>query len=210
MKKVVIISYCRTPIGRFRSMLSQVPLNILGSTVIDGLLMKSKVDPKLIDEVIMGNVLSAGKGQNPARNAVLNSRLSCDVPATPLNTVCGSGLKSIQMAVSLIQTGNCDVVIAGGMESMSTAEHIISLREEKKFGDFEIKDSILVDGLTVAKDGYHMGITAEIIAEKYSITRETADEFAINSHSKYENNKKSMKTKLLKSVIMINCIKTMK
>jgi len=182
---VVIISACRTPVGKFQGSLSDLSATQLGAIVVREATKRAKLDPKQIDECIMGNVLSAGLGQNPARQAALFGGLSPEVSAMTVNKVCGSGLKSIALAAQAIQTGNSSVVVAGGMESMSNAPYLLpQARKGYRLGNAQIIDSMVHDGLWDIYNDYHMGITGENVAEKYRITREEQDQFALNSHRK--------------------------
>ena len=180
---VVIISACRTPVGKFQGSLSDLSATQLGAIVVREATKRAKLDPKQIDECIMGNVLSAGLGQNPARQAALFGGLSPEVSAMTVNKVCGSGLKAVALAAQAIQTGNSSVVVAGGMESMSNAPYLLpQARKGYRLGNAQIIDSMVHDGLWDIYNDYHMGITGENVAEKYGITREEQDQFALNSH----------------------------
>ena len=182
---VVIISACRTPVGKFQGSLSDLSATQLGAIVVRETTKRAKLDPKQIDECIMGNVISAGLGQNPARQAALFGGLSPEVSAMTVNKVCGSGLKSVALAAQAIQTGNSSVVVAGGMESMSNAPYLLpQARKGYRLGNAQIIDSMVNDGLWDIYNDYHMGITGENVAEKYGITREEQDQFALNSHRK--------------------------
>ena len=182
---VVIISACRTPVGKFQGSLSDLSATQLGAIVVREATKRAKLDPKQIDECIMGNVVSAGLGQNPARQAALFGGLSPEVSAMTVNKVCGSGLKAIALAAQAIQTGNSFVVVAGGMESMSNAPYLLpQARKGYRLGNAQIIDSMVHDGLWDIYNDYHMGITGENVAEKYGITREEQDQFALNSHRK--------------------------
>ena len=182
---VVIISACRTPVGKFQGSLSDLSATQLGAIVVREATKRARLDPKQIDECIMGNVVSAGLGQNPARQAALFGGLSPEVSAMTVNKVCGSGLKAIALAAQAIQTGNSFVVVAGGMESMSNAPYLLpQARKGYRLGNAQIIDSMVHDGLWDIYNDYHMGITGENVAEKYGITREEQDQFALNSHRK--------------------------
>ena len=182
---VVIISACRTPVGKFQGSLSDLSATQLGAIVVREATKRAKLDPKQIDECIMGNVLSAGLGQNPARQAALFGGLSPEVSAMTVNKVCGSGLKAVALAAQAIQTGNSSVVVAGGMESMSNAPYLLpQARKGYRLGNAQIVDSMVHDGLWDIYNDYHMGITGENVAGKYQITREEQDQFALNSHRK--------------------------
>src|SRR5438876_5859455 len=182
---VVIISACRTPVGKFQGSLSDLSAPQLGAIVVREAVQRAKLDPKQVDECIMGNVVSAGLGQNPARQAAIYGGLSPEVGAMTINKVCGSGLKAVALAEQAIETGNSTIVVAGGMESMSNAPYLLpQARKGFRLGDSQIVDSMIRDGLWDVYNDYHMGITGENVAEKYGITREEQDEFAVNSHRK--------------------------
>jgi acetyl-CoA C-acetyltransferase len=182
---VVIISACRTPVGKFQGSLADIGATQLGAIVVREATKRAKLDPKQIDECIMGNVVSAGLGQNPARQAALFGGLSPEVSAMTVNKVCGSGLKAVALASQAIQTGNSSIVVAGGMESMSNAPYLLpQARKGYRLGNAQIIDSMVQDGLWDIYNDYHMGITGENVAEKYGITREEQDQFALNSHRK--------------------------
>jgi len=185
LKEVVIASATRTAIGSFGKGLKDVPVVDLGAKVIKSVLDRSKVDPKVVDDVKMGIILQAGQGQNPARQASLKAGLDVDVPAMSVNILCGSGLKSVNLAVQEILLGDADVVVAGGMESMSRAPYLLDkARYGYKMGDGKVVDSMIKDGLTCAINEYHMGVTAENLADKYDLSRESQDEFAAKSQQK--------------------------
>jgi acetyl-CoA C-acetyltransferase len=186
MTDVVIVSATRTPVGSFSGALSTVPAHYLGQTVIKSALERAKVDPAEVSEVILGQVLSANGGQNPARQASIHSGVPKEVPAYGVNILCGSGLKSVALGCQAIQNGDSQVVVAGGMESMSGAPHVSNLRNGTKMGSVEFLDTMLKDGLIDAFQGYHMGTTAENIAQKWQITREEQDKFAVASQNKAE------------------------
>jgi acetyl-CoA C-acetyltransferase len=183
--QVVIISACRTPVGKFQGSLSDLSATQLGAIVVREAVKRAGVDPTQVDECIMGNVVSAGLGQNPARQAAIFGGLSPEVGAMTINKVCGSGLKAVGLATQAIQTGNSTLVVAGGMESMTNAPYLLpQARKGYRIGDGQIVDSMVRDGLWDIYNDYHMGITGENVAEKYGITREEQDEFAVNSHNK--------------------------
>ena len=185
MKEVVIVSYCRTPIGSFGGSLSSVSAPKLGSIAIKGAIDKINIDPNIIDEVYMGNVISAGLGQAPAKQAAIFAGINQDTPCTTINKVCSSGMKAIMIAAQSIQTGENDIVIAGGMENMSSIPFYVSdMRNGRKLGHTKIEDGLLVDGLTDVYDNVHMGVCAEICAEEMNISREEQDQFALNSYKK--------------------------
>ena len=183
--QVVIISACRTPVGKFQGSLSDLSATQLGAIVVREAVKRAGVDPTQVDECIMGNVVSAGLGQNPARQAAIFGGLSPEVGAMTINKVCGSGLKAVGLATQAIQTGNSTLVVAGGMESMTNAPYLLpQARKGYRIGDGQIVDAMVRDGLWDIYNDYHMGITGENVAEKYGITREEQDEFAVNSHRK--------------------------
>jgi acetyl-CoA C-acetyltransferase len=182
---VVIISGCRTPVGKFQGSLSDFSAPQLGAIVVREAVKRANIDPKLVDECIMGNVVSAGLGQNPARQAAIFGGLAPETGAMTINKVCGSGLKSVALAAQAVQTGNSSMVVAGGMESMTNAPYLLpQARKGYRLGNSTIVDSMVHDGLWDVYNDYHMGITGEHVAEKYGITREEQDEFAVNSHRK--------------------------
>lgn len=181
---VVIVAAKRTAVGSFVGSLSSLPAPKLGAAVIGDLLAETGVSPEVVSEVIMGNVLTTGVGQNPARQAAISAQLPVQIPATTVNVVCGSGLKAVQMGVQAILCGDADIVIAGGQESMSQSPHFVHLRDGIKMGNGSLTDSMIADGLTDVYHGYHMGITAENIAERLQITRDAQDEFALASQQK--------------------------
>src|SRR6202166_2540171 len=182
---VVIISGCRTAVGKFQGSLSDFSATQLGAIVVREAVKRDGVEVVQIDECIMGIVLSAGVGQNPARQAAIFGGLSPATGAMTINKVCGSGLKSVALAAQAIQTGNSSIVVAGGMESMTNAPYLLpQARKGYRLGNAEIVDSMVRDGLWDIYNDYHMGITGENVAEKYGITREEQDQFAVNSHRK--------------------------
>src|SRR5215831_7768641 len=185
LDEVVIISACRTPVGKFQGSLSDLSAPQLGAIVVREAVKRSGVDPAQVDECIMGNVVSAGLGQNPARQAAIYGGLSPEVGAMTVNKVCGSGLKAVGLAAQAIQTGNSSLVVAGGMESMTNAPYLLpQARKGFRMGNVEAVDSMIRDGLWDVYNDYHMGITGENVADKYRIAREEQDEFAVNSHLK--------------------------
>ncbi len=187
MEKVVIVAAGRTAIGNFLGSLASLPAPKLGATVVRGLLQQIGLSPEQISELIFGQVLTAGSGQNPARQAAIEAGIPEGVPSFTINKVCGSGLKSVQLAAQAIALGDADVVIAGGQENMSLAPHVLpGSRNGVKMGDWKLKDSMIVDGLWDVFNDYHMGITAENVAEKYGFTREELDAFAAASQQKAE------------------------
>ncbi len=183
-KSVVITSATRTAVGSLGKSLKNIPSEELGATVIKEAINKSKLKPNDIDEVIMGQVLTGGTGQNPARQAAMKSGIPKEKPAYIVNQVCGSGLRSIASGYQSIKSGDSNIIIAGGQENMSLAPHAIHLRDGKKLGDAELVDTMIKDGLWDAFHGYHMGVTAENVATKFQVTRQEQDKFAINSQQK--------------------------
>src|SRR5215468_2298435 len=182
---IVIISACRTAVGKFQGSLSDLSAPQIGAVVVREAVKRAKVDPAKVDECIMGNVVSAGLGQNPARQAALFGGLADTVGAMTINKVCGSGLKAVGLAAQAVQTGNAEIVVAGGMESMTNAPYLLpNARKGYRLGNGQLVDSMVHDGLWEIYNDYHMGITGENVAEKYGITREEQDEFAVNSHRK--------------------------
>src|SRR4029077_9754083 len=183
--EVVIISGCRTPVGKFQGSLSDLSATQLGANVVREAVKRAALDPKQVDECVMGNVVSAGLGQNPARQAAIFGGLSPATGAMTINKVCGSGLKAVALAAQAIQTENSSMVVAGGMESMTNAPYLLpQARKGYRLGNAQIIDSMVNDGLWDIFNNYHMGITGENVAERYGITREEQDEFALNSHRK--------------------------
>ncbi|GEN34447.1 MULTISPECIES: acetyl-CoA C-acetyltransferase [Aneurinibacillus] len=186
-RDVVIVSAVRTPIGSFMGALSNIPATELGAIVIKEALKRAGVSGDQVDEVIMGNILQAGLGQGPARQAAVKAELPYEVPSTTINKLCGSGLKAVHLAAQAISLGDADIVVAGGMENMSLAPYLMpKARTGYRMGDQKVLDSMLTDGLMCAFNNYHMGITAENLAEKYGITREEQDKFAAWSQQKTE------------------------
>src|SRR5271157_3359366 len=185
IEDVVIVSAVRTPIGKFQGSLSDLSAPQLGSIVVREAVKRAGIDPASVSECIMGNVVSAGLGQNPARQAALGGGLSSAVSAMTINKVCGSGLKAVALGQQAIQTDNSDIVVAGGMESMTNAPYLLpNARKGYRLGDGKLIDSMVHDGLWDIYNDYHMGNTGENVAEKYKITREEQDEYAVNSHRK--------------------------
>jgi len=184
-KEVVIVSAVRTAIGSFQGSLSNVSATRLGAIVLEAALAKAGVSKDLVGEVIMGNVLQAGLGQNPARQAAIQAGLGHEVPAMTINKVCGSGLKAVHLATQAILAGDSDIVLAGGMENMSQAPYLLEgARNGYRMGDQKVVDSMIRDGLWCAFNDYHMGITAENLCDHYGLTREEQDEFAAWSQEK--------------------------
>ena len=192
---VVITSAVRTAIGDLGGSLKNVPGYKLGSTAILNAIKKSNLKPSDINEVIMGQVLTGGTGQNPARQAAMDSGIPKEVPSYVVNQVCGSGLRSIASGFHSILSKNSDIVVAGGQESMSQAPHVVHLRNGKKLGDTDLVDSMIKDGLWDAFNGYHMGVTAENVAAKWKISRLEQDNFALSSQLTAEKAQKEEKFK---------------
>ena len=185
MKEVVIVSAVRTAIGSYNGSLAEVSAVELGALVIKEAITRAKIDPVEVEEVIMGNVLQAGLGQNPARQSALKAGLAIEVPALSINKVCGSGLEAVNLAARAILAGDADIIVAGGMESMSNAPYLLEkARRGYRMGHSELIDSMITDGLWCATNNYHMGITAENVAQKYDITRAMQDELAAISQEK--------------------------
>ena len=177
-EEIVIVSAARTPVGSFNGALSTLPANKLGEVAIKAALERAHVDPADVDEVIMGQVLTAGQGQNPARQAAVAAGIPVDKTAFGVNQVCGSGLRAVALGAQQIASGDADIVVAGGQESMSLAPHVAHLRSGQKMGAIELTDSMIRDGLWEIFNGYHMGNTAENVARQWQITREEQDKFA--------------------------------
>lgn len=183
-KKVVIVSAVRTPIGSFMGALSSVPATKLGAAAIKGALHKINLDPKLVDEVLMGNVVQAGNGQAPARQAALYAGLSENVACTTVNKVCASGMKAVMQGAQAIKAGDAEIVVAGGMENMSLIPHYVHMRNGVKFGPTTLVDGMQKDGLTDAYDNNAMGVCADLCATEYNFSREDQDNFAIQSYER--------------------------
>ncbi|MFN3532473.1 MAG: acetyl-CoA C-acetyltransferase [Candidatus Brocadia sp.] len=191
-EEVVLMSGVRTAIGKFGHAFKEIPPQQLGAIAIKEAVKRAAIRVNDVDEVIMGNVISAGLGQNPARQAAIYAGLPVEIGSFTVNKVCGSGLKAVILASQAIKAGDADIIVAGGMENMSVAPHLIrSLRWGQKFGDASITDAMIYDGLWDVYNGYHMGITGERIAQKYCITREEADAFSLSSHEKASQATKS-------------------
>ena len=196
MDDVVIVAAARTAVGKFGGTLAKIPAAELGAHVIRGLLAKTGVDPKLISEVILGQVLTAGVGQNPARQAVIKAGLPDMVPGMTINKVCGSGLKATHLAAQAIKSGDAEIVIAGGQENMSASPHVLNnSRDGFRMGDAKLVDTMIVDGLWDVYNQYHMGVTAENVAKKFNVSRAEQDEFALASQHKAEAAQKAGKFK---------------
>ncbi|MCU0805241.1 MAG: acetyl-CoA C-acetyltransferase [Burkholderiales bacterium] len=196
MTDVVIVAAARTPVGSFNGSLAKISAADLGAHVIKGLLAKTGLKPEQISEVILGQVLTAGMGQNTARQALIKAGLPDMVPAMTINKVCGSGLKATHLAAQAIKAGDAEIVIAGGQESMSMSPHVmLGSREGTRMGDAKLVDSMIVDGLWDVYNQYHMGVTAENVAKKFGVTREEQDAFAAASQQKAEAAQKAGKFK---------------
>jgi acetyl-CoA C-acetyltransferase len=188
---IVIVGAARTPVTNFNGAFSTLPAHDLGSIAIKAVLERAKLDPKQVSEVIIGQILVAGQGQNPARQASINAGIPVEAPAWGINQLCGSGLRTVALGAQQLVEGNADVVLAGGQESMTLAPHFAFLRSGIKMGHLELTDSMLYDGLQDIFNKYHMGMTAENVAEKYQITKQMQDEFATASQNKAEAAQKS-------------------
>jgi acetyl-CoA C-acetyltransferase len=186
MTNVVIVAAKRTPVGSFLGAFAGTPAHELGRVAIEAALAQARVDPSEVSEVILGQVLTAGQGQNPARQASIAAGIAKETPAWGVNQVCGSGLRAVALGCQAIANGDAEVVVAGGQESMSLSPHAQQLRGGTKMGGVELVDTMIKDGLWDAFNGYHMGITAENLAEKYQVTRERQDAFAVASQNKAE------------------------
>ncbi|MDO5643647.1 MAG: acetyl-CoA C-acetyltransferase, partial [Paracoccus sp. (in: a-proteobacteria)] len=191
MTKAVIVSAARTPVGNFLGSFANIPAHDLGAAVLAEVVRRAGIDPTEVSEVILGQVLTAAQGQNPARQASINAGLPREAPAWLLNQVCGSGLRAVALAAQQVILGDARVVLAGGQESMSLSNHAAFLRAGQKMGDMKLIDTMIKDGLWDAFNNYHMGQTAENVAEKWGITREAQDEFAVASQNKAEAAKKA-------------------
>src|SRR5438132_3816178 len=184
-KDIVIVSAVRTAVGKFGGSLAKLPATELGAIVIKEALARAKVDPAQVSEVIMGQVLAAGSGQNPARQALLKAGLPKEVPGLTINAVCGSGLKAVMLAAQAVAWGDAEIVVAGGQENMSAAPHVLpNSRDGQRMGDWKLVDSMIVDGLWDVYNQYHMGITAENVAKKYEVSRADQDALALGSQQK--------------------------
>ena len=185
MEDIVIVAAARTAVGKFGGSLAKIPAPELGAAVLKELLVRSKLSPEQINEVIMGQVLAAGSGQNPARQSVIKGGLSQTTPGLTINAVCGSGLKAVMLAAQAVAYGDSEIVIAGGQENMSAAPHVLlGSRDGQRMGDWKMTDTMITDGLWDVYNQYHMGITAENVAKKHGITREMQDAFALASQQK--------------------------
>ena len=185
MDDVVIVGAVRTAVGKFGGSLAKMPAPQLGAAVIRALLARTGVAPELVNEVLLGQVLTAGSGQNPARQAAIFAGLPDMVPAMTINKVCGSGLKAVMLAQQAIAAGDSEIVVAGGQENMSASPHVLrGSRDGQRMGDWKMIDSMIVDGLWDVYNQYHMGITAENVAKKFGVTREAQDALALASQQK--------------------------
>ena len=183
---IVIVSAARTPVGSFNGSLSSVPASYLGTIALKAAMERAKVDAADVDEVILGQILTAAQGQNPARQASINAGIPKETPAWGMNQLCGSGLRAVALGMQQIMSGDAKIVAAGGQESMSRAPHAAYLRDGVKMGDYSMIDTMIKDGLWDAFHGYHMGTTAENVARQWQITRDMQDEFAVKSQNKAE------------------------
>lgn len=183
---VVIVGAARTPVGSFNGAFASVPAHDLGTVAIKAAIERAKLEPREVDEVIMGQILTAGQGQNPARQASVNAGIPVESPAWGVNQLCGSGLRAVALGLQQITGGDSRIVVAGGQESMSLAPHCQHLRSGVKMGDFQMIDTMIKDGLWDAFNGYHMGTTAENVARQWQITRDHQDRFAVGSQNKAE------------------------
>jgi len=204
---VVIVSAARTPVGAFNGSLSGLPAHELGKVAIQEALKRAGVEASQVSEVIMGQILTAGQGQNPARQASINAGIPVETPAWGVNQLCGSGLRSVALGYQAIVNGDSEIVVAGGQESMSQAPHCQHLRNGVKMGSIELVDTMIKDGLWDAFNGYHMGTTAENVAKKWQITRKMQDEFAVKSQNKAEA---AMKSGRFKDEIAVVTVKSRK
>jgi len=191
MTDIVIASAARTPVGSFNGAFTDTPAHDLGAVAIKAALQRAKVEPGEVDEIILGQVLTAGQGQNPARQAAMKAGVPQDKTAWSLNQVCGSGLRAVALGMLHVASGDANIIVAGGQESMSLSPHVAHMRAGTKMGDVKLVDSMIKDGLWDAFHGYHMGTTAENVAQKWQISREAQDKFAVASQNKAEAAQKS-------------------
>ena len=191
MTDIVIASAARTPVGSFSGAFTDTPAHDLGAVAIKAALQRAKVEPGEVDEIILGQVLTAGQGQNPARQAAMKAGVPQDKTAWSLNQVCGSGLRAVALGMLHVASGDANIIVAGGQESMSLSPHVAHMRAGTKMGDVKLVDSMIKDGLWDAFHGYHMGTTAENVAQKWQISREAQDKFAVASQNKAEAAQKS-------------------
>jgi acetyl-CoA C-acetyltransferase len=192
---IVVVGAARTPVGSFNGAFANTPAHDLGKVAITAALERAKVEPGEVDEVILGQILTAGQGQNPARQAAINAGIPNEATAWGLNQLCGSGLRAVAIGMQQIVNGDADVIVAGGQESMSMAPHAAHMRNGTKMGDFKLVDTMIKDGLWDAFNGYHMGTTAENVAQRWQLTREEQDKFAVASQNKAEAAQKAGKFK---------------
>jgi acetyl-CoA C-acetyltransferase len=192
---IVIVGAARTPVGSFNGAFANTPAHDLGATAIKAALERAKVDAAEVDEVILGQILTAGQGQNPARQAAMKAGVPQEKTAWGLNQLCGSGLRTVAIGMQQIANGDADIIVAGGQESMSQAPHAAYMRSGTKMGDFKLIDTMLKDGLIDAFQGYHMGTTAENVAQRWQLTRDEQDQFAVASQNKAEAAQKAGKFK---------------
>ena len=195
MTDIVIASAARTPVGSFSGAFTDTPAHDLGAVAIKAALQRAKVEPGEVDEIILGQVLTAGQGQNPARQAAMKAGVPQDKTAWSLNQVCGSGLRAVALGMLHVASGDANIIVAGGQESMSLSPHVAHMRAGTKMGDVKLVDSMIKDGLWDAFHGYHMGTTAENVAQKWQISREAQDKFAVASQNKAEAAQKSRRFK---------------
>jgi acetyl-CoA C-acetyltransferase len=191
MTDIVIASAARTPVGSFNGAFTDTPAHDLGAVAIKAALQRGKVEPGEVDEIILGQVLTAGQGQNPARQAAMKAGVPQDKTAWSLNQVCGSGLRAVALGMLHVASGDANIIVAGGQESMSLSPHVAHMRAGTKMGDVKLVDSMIKDGLWDAFHGYHMGTTAENVAQKWQVSREEQDKFAVASQNKAEAAQKS-------------------
>jgi acetyl-CoA C-acetyltransferase len=195
MSDIIIAGAARTPVGSFNGALSSLPAHALGTIVVQEVLRRANVDPSEVSEVILGQILAAGQGQGPARQAAINAGLPVETTAYSINQLCGSGLRAVALGYQALRCGDSSIVVAGGQESMSQAQHAAHLRNGTKMGALELVDTMLKDGLLDAFHGYHMGQTAENVAEQFQISREAQDEFALTSQNRAEAAQKANRFK---------------
>src|ERR687896_380882 len=186
VKDIVIASAARTPVGSFNGAFATLSAHELGAVAIKGALERAGVAADEVQEVIMGQILTAAQGQNPARQAAMSAGVPKEATAWGLNQLCGSGLRAVAIGMKQIQTGDADIIVAGGQESMSQAPHAAYMRSGTKMGDFKLVDTMIKDGLWDAFNGYHMGTTAENVAQRWQLTRDEQDKFAVASQNKAE------------------------
>jgi acetyl-CoA C-acetyltransferase len=192
---IVVVSAARTPVGSFNGAFANIPAHDLGKVAIKAALERAKVESREVNEVIMGQILTAGQGQNPARQAAINAGIPQEATAWGINQLCGSGLRAVAIGMQQIAGGDADIIVAGGQESMSQAPHAAHMRSGTKMGDFKLVDTMIKDGLWDAFNGYHMGTTAENVAQRWQLTREEQDKFAVASQNKAEAAQKAGKFK---------------